>query len=276
MGTRIRNGITTAVMGIALVATTIPTANALVINRIDGGGSAHASAVGGGTLSSIFNAAADAWEALIADTHTVDITFSWAALGGGTLGVHSLTGQSGGRETSASIRFDNDGTSVFYMDGTPLDNSEWGTQTESFADLGGGSMQTGNVFTSASGLAAGRHDLYSIALHEIGHALGLSSANLSFQAENGDGDIDIAAGPYSGASIDTISGAHLNIGSALMFPSFGSSTRKLITEADLWANCEISSFTMCDAATGVSEPAPVALFAAGFLALWVGARRRAS
>jgi hypothetical protein len=261
-------------MGVALIGSTISTADALVITRNFTGGTAHASAVGGGNLGSIFNAAADAWEALIQDTHALTITYSWAALGGGTLGVHNLVAQGGApnRETSANIRFDNDGSSVFFMDGNTADNSEYATFTASSADLGGGAMTTGRVYTGASGFALGAIDLYSVALHEIGHALGLSSANTAFVTENGDGDVDVLGVSFAGATLPTVSGAHLNISSSLMFPSFGPGQRKLITEADLWANCSISQFTQCGVASA-SAPAPAGLLMAGLLALWLGKRR---
>ena len=64
----------------------------LMIIRNFTGGSAPGNAAGGGDLINIFNAAADLWEQAIQDNHTVTINYSWANLGGGTLGVHSLTG----------------------------------------------------------------------------------------------------------------------------------------------------------------------------------------
>lgn len=255
-------------------------ANALTITRNFTGGAAHASAVGGGTLQNIFNYAADWWEGAIQDAHAVSISYSWAALGGSTLGVHNLVSQSGApnRETAGNIRFDNDGTSVFFMDGTPGDNSEFSTLTTSSADLGGGMVNTGRVYTGAMGLAAGRIDMLSIALHEIGHALGLSSANTAFQAENVDLDIDVIGGLFGGSVIPTISGAHINIGSTLMFPTFGSGQRRLIAGTDVLANCQISQFANCNLnpSVTVSEPGTLAVLGLGLAGLGFARRKRAA
>lgn len=267
----------TMVLALALTCTLACEQAEADIILVDGGGSAHATAVGTGTLTSIMTAAAQAWETAIPELCVFDVTinYSWAALGGGTLGVHSLTGQSGGRETSANLRFDNDGSSVFYLDSDTSDSSEWSTFTASTADYGGGSMNSGLVYTGALGLAAGRFDLYSIALHEIGHALGLSSANLAFQAENADGDIDITTGPYAGATLGTQNGAHLSISQSLMYPFFGASTRKLIADTDIWANAQISGWDMT-AKNPVPEPGTLALVAFGGIFLLRRRRKHAA
>ena len=220
----------------------------VTIIRNNTGGAQPASAVGGGDLTTIINEACDWWEAtLITTPYTLTINYSWSGLGGGTLGVHSLLTQGGtpNRETSCTIRFDNDGSSVWFLDPTPCDNSEYTSgELLSSANFGGGVMNTGRRHNSPTGNAVGRHDLLTVALHEVGHALGLSSANTSFQAGNGDLDVDVTAPrPFPGSSIPTISGAHLNVTNSLMFPSVSSGLRRLVTEADAVSNAQISDMS---------------------------------
>lgn len=241
---------------------------------------APGNAVGAGTLTSVFNAAADVWESALQDNHTVTLSFGWQALSSGTLGVHSLLSQGGSpnRETGGFIRFDSDGTSQFYLDDTPHSHSEWTTYTVTQANLGGGTMNVGRVYTGATGLAAGRIDLFSVALHEIGHALGLSSGNSSFTAGNGDLDVDVTSPrPYNGAQIPTISGAHLNLSTALMFPSISSGIRRLTSEADIIANAEISQFSQLNLSplgVAVPEPSTYAMIGTGIALAAFGMYRR--
>jgi MYXO-CTERM domain-containing protein len=198
------------------------------------------------------------------------------------LGSHSLTGQGGtpNRQTSGNIIFDNDGTSNWFLDPTPNDNSEWTTFTATTANLGGGLMNVGRVYTGATGLAVGRTDLYTVALHEIAHAIGLSSANIAFQAERGDNDIDITGPrPFAGAAIPIEAGtAHIENGilpNVLMGETVPTGIRRLASEADIVSNAQLSRFTSINLnPVVVPESNTVALLALPLVALGLIAVRR--
>lgn len=234
----------------ALAAITIPIASAeaqVTIVRVNGGGAAPAAA-GTGNLSTIFNAACDWWEAtLVTSPYTLTLTYQWGPQSGGTLAAHTLTTQGGtpNRETAGSITFDNDGSSNWYLDPSPCDPSEYSTLTTNTGNYGGGAMIDDIKWTGASGGASGNYDLFAVCLHEIGHSLGLSSANTSFIAERGDNDVDVTAPrPYPGSAIPlNSSSAHLGISTSLMWPFSSPSQRVLPSEADLVSNAQISSMT---------------------------------
>src|SRR5690606_8404106 len=123
---------------------------------------------------------------------------------GGTLAAHTLNAQGGtpNRETAGTIVFDNDGSSSWYLDPTPCDNSEWSTFTQNTSNYGAGVLIDEARWSGASGGASGNHDLFGVCLHEIGHALGLSSANTAYQAETGDNDIDVTSPrPSNGSTL---------------------------------------------------------------------------
>ncbi|HRK21881.1 MAG TPA: PEP-CTERM sorting domain-containing protein [Fimbriimonadaceae bacterium] len=240
-------------------------------------GAPTSNTTGSGNLQTIFRAAADCWESVILDNHTVNLTFGWQALSGGTLGVHVLTGQGGNpnRETSGVIRFDSDASAPFFLDATPHMHEEYGDLNTLSQNLGGGAINVARIMFSEHADADNSFDLFSTALHEIGHSLGLSGANSSFIAENGDLDIDVTAPrPFAGSAIPTISGAHLDLDFALMFPGAFVGERLLMSEADIVANAQISGFSNLDL-DGCLVPEPASMAALGMgIAVLIRRRRK--
>jgi hypothetical protein len=116
-------------------------------------------------LLAIADAAGDYWESLILDPFAMNIEVGFTdEIGGAT--AASGRGRNGGSPGLIAVtsRF------PFFVDPTPFDNSEYGGTVTTFADLGGGLLNTAFGFTEQ--LEPGI-DLFTILLHEIGHTLGV-------------------------------------------------------------------------------------------------------
>jgi hypothetical protein len=134
---------------------------------------------------------------------------------------------------------------------------DFDTYFQTTAELGGGEMNTGRVFTDRTGPAAGAFDLFSIAVHEMGHLLGLDDIDTDANP------LEITSGPYAGASIATLfeTEGHLD-GSAYPYSLMqraANGDRRLASDVDIAAIAELSGFNDVDYGAANLTMAPVPL-----------------
>jgi hypothetical protein len=143
-----------------------------------------------------------AWMEILGESLNLDLELAVADLDGQVLGFAEIIGFGpDGRPSSARVTIDRDAAERgWFVDQTPLVGSEFGV---SRGDLAVGS--------TADSPAYGRYDLYTFALHEIGHLLGLTAQFSGFAAasERGiDGAVRFNAGGVE--AILSTDGEHLD------------------------------------------------------------------
>jgi hypothetical protein len=174
--------------GLLMAATTLPAFAGLRIYPVFAGGDPPPSEAiaGGGNLHDIVKVAAENWESVFKNGSgkwDLILEYGWTNIELGFAYERALAlGGNPNRITRSRISFrntpksssnTNDNFTGWFADATPRDNSEYTRYTAYQANLEQGLLNYGRVFSEPTGDAAGRVDLLTIAMHEIGHSLGL-------------------------------------------------------------------------------------------------------
>ncbi len=216
---------------------------------------------GGGDLQEIFTVAAEAWERVFkigGGYWQTTIQFEWTDdINHDLFGKEQLVSQGGNnpvRMTESRVFFNNKPEAPFFADPTPRDSTEY-QQFSSYL-LEGTAVNRARIFHQATGDAADRIDLLTIATHEIGHALGLDDEYVGLRAKCPGGVclIEITPPrPFAGLFelVAYNPGPHfipfsddegLIEGQPLMIPTPIAGQRQLISALDALLVAEVSSF----------------------------------
>ena len=250
-----RMGWIVGLASVLAVAAGVPSARALNIHvHYDDVTSIEPPADPDGTrLMAVFNAAGDHWESIISDPVEIDVFISWRS----TLASNVLASalvfdhNDDGRPISGRVHFNRD--IDFYLDPTPTDDDEYAMAPQFYGDLAPADQSAwyngspppllegayaGWALGTAPAEAQNFTDLFSVAIHELGHILGMNGQTAWLQLL--DTDYDFNPSHIGGATAAVVNNPvngqhHLFMPDALMSPGIGSGARVRPSATDIFA-----------------------------------------
>jgi hypothetical protein len=248
-----KNYLKVSALVIAFIFLSISESSAMDIVTRNIGGMPPENTSGSGNLTDIVYAAARMWESVYADSVTVTMEYGWAPIAEAGNHMALEFNRQGNQEVACTLLFDNSGATPFYLDPSPNSNEEYLQRREEYQDLGGGSINVARLYKKPVGIAAGYVDLFSVVLHEIGHAMGLSVYNQSFVSQRGNGIIVLSDPlPFAGtmaplASNNTGFIPHfdvLEVAYGCLMVGVNADERRIPSELDILTNAQISGYTI--------------------------------
>ena len=212
----------------------------------------------------------------------------------GAVGVsHINSFDANGRTATADVSVDTSNV-TFFVDPTPLDNSEFGTFTNTNAALGGGLVNVSRIANAIDpGLASTGYDLLTLFLHEIEHNTGYNTSYPTFPTNNAitvptslsllPSSFDIPVLSQGGGHIDGVIDNGLFNDTVIAVPGFNAGQRALLTGAEILGDCTVNACTANQVNTdpyamvaSVPEPTTWAIVVAGLGLTGLARRRRAA